>query len=296
MMKTLWMFAIWFSTLLSVVQAADGKVHSQPENEPILPMEVNDLKILQRIESESTKLIDAHQITPMSSLLSQTNRAHCQLKLMNPGSRVLTPHQIHNAKTDGVFIVAGLYKCPRCTRWHANTAGAYAITPGGAAVTCFHVLLTSNSVAMVAMNRSGKIFPVTEVLATDPVNDLAIVQLEGSGFTPLAISTNALPGEKVVAISHPDQKFYTLTAGLVSRYAVVRKPIGLAGILDITADFARGSSGCPVFNERGAVIGTICSTESVYYNENAGHRDNLQMVIKHCIPTKALLNLIQPLR
>jgi V8-like Glu-specific endopeptidase len=60
----------------------------------------------------------------------------------------------------------------------------------------------------------------------------------------------------------------------------------------ITADFARGSSGSPVFNECGNVAGVVCSTQSIYYRETRGRQTDLQMVFKQCVPAEQVLKLI----
>ena len=49
-----------------------------------------------------------------------------------------------------------------------------------------------------------------------------------------------------------------------------------------------------MFNEYGAVIGSVNNTQSTYYNTNKGVKDNLQMVFKNCIATRHLLQLIDP--
>ena len=65
-------------------------------------------------------------------------------------------------------------------------------------------------------------------------------------------------------------------------------------MIGITADFARGSSGAPVLNEAGAVVAVAQSTRSIYYDEKEGRPENLQMVVKQCVPARYVRELIAP--
>jgi len=62
--------------------------------------------------------------------------------------------------------------------------------------------------------------------------------------------------------------------------------------LQITADYAKGSSGCGVFNDRGELTGLVSSTNSIYYTEENGDQKNLQMVVKSCIPAASVRKLL----
>ena len=63
--------------------------------------------------------------------------------------------------------------------------------------------------------------------------------------------------------------------------------------MSITADFARGSSGGPVINPAGEVVGMVAFTNSIHYgSDEAGESGPLQMVVKSCVPVAAIRRLL----
>ncbi len=91
-------------------------------------------------------------------------------------------------------------------------------------------------------------------------------------------------------ISHPDGRFFSYSEGVIARYFTDRK--NRAPRMQITADYARGSSGSGVFNQAGALTGLVSATTSIYYHQSKEEHDNLQMVIKSCIPVAAIWELV----
>jgi S1-C subfamily serine protease len=169
------------------------------------------------------------------------------------------------------------------------------LTEDGAFATGYHVVVQTNYVVLVVMTGDGRVAPVKEVLAANRRADVAILRAAGAGFSTVPLGSSALVGARVSVISHPEEHYFSLTEGLVSRYSVLddgRRRRGLVA-MEITADFARGSSGAPVFDECGAVVGVVSSTESVYSDVERGRRTDLQMVIKHCVPVRYLRDLIR---
>ena len=124
---------------------------------------------------------------------------------------------------------------------------------------------------------------------------MAVVRLGGSGFKPIPLSSaDGIAGAPVTVISHPNGMFYTVSQGIVSRlYRAQQRSHRGAPRLAITADFARGSSGSPVLDSAGNVVGVVSSTNSIYYNKDEGIDRNLQMVLKSCIPVSALRELLE---
>ena len=133
-----------------------------------------------------------------------------------------------------------------------------------------------------------------KILACGTTNDVAIVQVEGGGFAPLPLAPAAPAGSAVWVLSHPLGRFYSLSTGIVSGYIIwpTLQGDGWTTWMNITADYAGGSSGAPVVNGSGAVVGIASKTETLY--PNADPQRNPQMVMKFCVPSAALLELIEP--
>jgi len=195
-----------------------------------------------------------------------------------------------------IVVLGKIFKCGKCSKWHAGIATGFVVGRNGEVVTAYHVLGDdTRSEAIAAQTSDGRMHPVTEVLAYSKVDDLVVLRVPGvTGVTPLPVADPADVGTPVVCISHPVEHYYTMTEGIVSSN-FMRPAHGKHEArreMAITADFAKGSSGGPVLDMTGAVVGVVRSTSPVYYEENEGKGDKIQMVWKLCAPSSSLLELI----
>ena len=91
-------------------------------------------------------------------------------------------------------------------------------------------------------------------------------------------------------------RFFSYTAGRVSRfYRRTGKDRRPSTWMAITADYAYGSSGGPVFNDRGQVVGMVSSTSSLYYQGKKAVEEKkgpLQMVMKNCVSLAEMRRLL----
>jgi tetratricopeptide (TPR) repeat protein len=118
-------------------------------------------------------------------------------------------------------------------------------------VTNRHVIEKSSRAEVHLMN--GKKYPVKGVLAIDGEGDLAILQVDVPSAVPLLIEKTApQEGESIVVIGNPFGLEGSVSNGIVS---AVREIPGYGKIIQITAPISPGSSGSPVVNMRGQVIG-----------------------------------------
>lgn len=255
---------------------------------------VSDREIDRALVEFGGRLIEERHAVPSHVLRQQLDRTRHPVKLRSPSRKNLSPGEIFERQRAGVLVVAGIFKCDKCSKWHAGGGSGVMLTESGIFATAAHVVSARDHQALVVLTGDGRLAPVREVLAANRRADVALLQVEGDGFVPLPISTNAPVGAPVCVISHPDDHFFTLSQGIVSRYFAISAGGGRPDLafMAITADFAKGSSGGPVFNQNGAVVGLVSSTVSSYYNEDRQHhRDNLQMVFKNCAPAAHILEL-----
>lgn len=102
---------------------------------------------------------------------------------------------------------------------------------------------------------SGSNFQVKNVLAVDAEADIALLRVEAPPNMVRALSlerTSPQEGESVVVIGNPFGLEGSVTNGIVS---AVRDIPGFGRIIQITAPISPGSSGSPVVNMQGQVIG-----------------------------------------
>ncbi len=120
-------------------------------------------------------------------------------------------------------------------------------------ITNRHVIEKSNRVEVHLNN--GKKYQANGILAIDGEGDLALLQVSipREFAIPLSIvQSNPEEGESIVVIGNPYGLEGSVSNGIVS---AVREIPGYGKIIQITAPISPGSSGSPVVNMRGQVIG-----------------------------------------
>jgi S1-C subfamily serine protease len=137
-----------------------------------------------------------------------------------------------------------------------KTIGAgtgFLVSSDGLLVTNQHVVAEAHTI--IAKAENGGLFPVTRIIATDSRNDLALIQFNAKDlpFLALAPDGSAEAGTRIAIIGSPLGLEGTLTEGIVS--ARRRLPKEKRDVLQISAPISQGSSGSPVLDSQGRVIG-----------------------------------------
>jgi serine protease Do len=262
-------------------------VPSQSEPKPSPPKRgepINIMALVKYFAVESTNLLQQGRVA--TNLLQQLGRHSCRLNLAPPPARALAPGELAESVEMGVAVIGRIAKVngrPELT----PTATGFFLTDSGALATCGHVVNWDKLIGLTVMTRDGRVCPVREILAMSTNWDLAILQVEGQGFTPLPVAPKTRQGAPVWVLGHPFPWYYMLTEGIASGYYVINEQMQVP-ILTITADFASGSSGGPVLNENGAVVGVAVARQTL------GLPGAPQMPIRFCVPSSGLLNMIEP--
>jgi S1-C subfamily serine protease len=131
----------------------------------------------------------------------------------------------------------------------------FVIDTEGHILTNFHVV---EGARQVEVTTSDKKKYKAQIVGTDPVHDLAVIQIPNKAVPQAEIgdSKSLVVGQKVYAIGNPFGLSGTMTRGIISS---IRSLKGQRGFIDeaIQTDAAinPGNSGGPLLNGRGQVIG-----------------------------------------
>lgn len=134
----------------------------------------------------------------------------------------------------------------------------FVVEADGLVVTNHHVIADARSVQVRLSD--GRSF-AAQVVGSDPATDLALLRLEGAEGLPTVVlggSDTLEVGDWVVAMGNPMGLDHSATVGIISGKG--RGSLGLyrdsyIDFLQTDADIAPGSSGGPLFNLRGEVVG-----------------------------------------
>lgn len=143
-------------------------------------------------------------------------------------------------------------------RVQQGSGSGFVLSSDGKIVTNAHVVDGADSVTVTL--RDGRSFD-GRVLGTDPVTDVAVVQIEAEDLPTVKLrdSEELQPGEWAIAIGNPLGLDNTVTTGIISAIGRSSSEVGVA---DKRVDFIQtdaainpGNSGGPLLDQEGRVVG-----------------------------------------
>ncbi|MEM9488798.1 MAG: trypsin-like peptidase domain-containing protein [Myxococcota bacterium] len=147
------------------------------------------------------------------------------------------------------------------------------LTDDGSIATNLHVIKDATSVEIVLSDGTRR--PMQSIAAIDAERDLAIIRIDGVSDMPtlaLGNSDRVEAGDEVIAIGNPLGVLdFSVSDGLIS---AVRPLSDSLTVLQISAPISQGSSGGPLFNSYGEVIGVATAIISQGQNLNFGIPSN----------------------
>jgi serine protease Do len=172
--------------------------------------------------------------------------AACGSSQKVPRSRLTAKEIVTNSKPAIVRVEVGTDR----------VGTGFVIDKNGTIATNLHVVVASDDIKVTLLD--GTKYPVVRVIGYDQDHDLALLDIDPPDAIPtLPLGDSAVisPGDPVLAIGNPLGVLdYTVSDGILSAVRVLSPTFTL---LQITAPISQGSSGGPLFNSYGEVIGIV---------------------------------------
>ena len=132
-----------------------------------------------------------------------------------------------------------------------KTGTGFFISPDGLLLTNYHVISGGSSI--MAKTPTGAVYFLKSVLSASKTYDVAKLQFFATDvpYLTLGSSSGAIEGQRVLVIGNPEGLGGTVSDGIISAFRDNRS------MIQITAPISPGSSGSPVLDEAGNVVGIV---------------------------------------
>jgi len=149
----------------------------------------------------------------------------------------------------------------------------FVVSSDGRIVTNLHVIQQTKEAIVTLVD--GSEHPVVRVVSADPRRDLAVIEIapiKRLKILRLGNSDEVAAGDLVIAIGNPHGFDYSVSDGLISSVRSFKDED--LEMIQISAPISLGSSGGPLFNRFGEVIGVAVAISSQGQNLNFGIPSN----------------------
>jgi serine protease Do len=277
----IWMGANWHQFPFDVVadDILQSQTTAQPDSFPgssgnvpessAITFSVKD--VIETLTSATKELMDKKESRSARELREDLDRTSVSIQLPKAATKPLSSQELYRNGVESVFLVAGLTNPEDDeTDWATAFSTAFVVHEDGILCTSAHVFdHDDEDEAVVAMDLRGHVFPVVAVLASDKTSDTCLFRIAATGLKPLSLGETALPGTPIHVIGHPGDSFFYFSAGHVANYE--HDPRHTLW-MNVTADFGQGSSGGPVMDSAGNVVGQVSRTYTLYAGGDARNR------------------------
>lgn len=276
-------------------------VHAQSPDTPIFEQGKRSRQI------DSKAVVEAMLRLKQEGKLISKSEIEKQLLAPQPQAIALIPAHTRELSTEEVAAAARAanlkvgycYLCERCDEWHTQLAGGYAIAED-VIVTCDHLLNAKTKMRegyLMAMDQDGNVAGTVAVMARSADMDLAILRVSGAKFKPVPLNSNIRQGSASYCFSKPMGLNGYFSAGIVNRFFFDESYQGEdEGSLDalrhlrvnFSNDWAPGSSGSPLLDQAGNVIGHVSTISGV----SSGKDKNIYITLHTGTPARSVERMV----
>ena len=183
------------------------------------------------------------------------------------GCASTTAHTPHRVRTAREIVDTSSPSVVEVEAGDDRVGTGFIVTSTGLVATNLHVIEGEGTIK-VKLYKESTALPVMSIAGVDRTHDLALMWIKAPhplSAVHLGDSSVMSAGDKVYAIGNPLELAYSVSDGLVSQ---VRQVTNDLTILQISAPISLGSSGGPLFNQYGEVIGVTTAIVAEGQNIN----------------------------
>lgn len=252
---------------------------------PARPWFVDDEKYFDAFIEQLTALAKDGKCLATEQLTAKLKPGRkARVTLTKPDEKRLAPEEVYRRALPSVFVIGSVHKDEDGDWVEGIYATAWVAAADGVLVTNWHVFEELEKEEVFgAVDHKGTVYPVVDFLGGDKVADVAVVRVGATGLTPLPVADGfADVGSWAAVLGHPGDNYFVYTQGHVTRYSTNKNDDGKRERwMGLTAEYAGGSSGSPVLDRRGAVVGMAAMTVTIGEDPAVVGRDRRKFLVRH---------------
>ena len=228
-------------------------------------------EVLESLKVDIEKLITKKLTKNSDEFRQQMSRTSFSAKLPPVSTKEIPAQELYRRAIESVYLVVGLTRPkPDKAEWRSAFSTAFVVHEDGVLSTSAHVFdHDEHDDAVVVFDVKGNLYPIVELLAVDRKSDTCLFRVAAKNLKPIPLASNPSPGSEIRVVGHPGDSLFYFTAGHVGNYE--HDEDGQIW-MNITADFGQGSSGGPVMDNAGNVVGQVSRTYTLYASGDSTNR------------------------
>lgn len=283
------------AAVLGLAAIAPGHAQTEPSAKEFI---INDVEFDEVAERQVDKLLEDGKLVSLPAFFKSLPVNRPAISLPTPGNTALEVPEIADKLLESTLGIGTTSYCKECETWHVYLSSGFVVADGGVAATSLHIFQDIeediDETYPVAVDATGRVYPITTLLAADADADSCLIQLDGAEHLPaLPLDLTARTGEAVYLMSHPDGRYFRFSEGIIARLVGSEVENRKLTFLDVTAEFAPGSSGGPLVNRHGTVVGHVSTIAAVPLADDGSDADGSAVVERLCTSSAALADLAE---